>query len=174
MSSVRGGALLRAAHLTNDEESGASVVEFALLAPLVFMLVFGMLTGGLAWNSKQNLTHAAREAARYGATLPPSIPGWADLVSERAKASSFGELGDAVSNSEKYICVAYVGGSTTYVKQIGTPAEPASGPGCYSDGRTEARVQVRVERKADLEFVLGRVNDMSLRSDATGRHEVSD
>ena len=34
------------------------------------MLVVGMLTGGLALQHKQQVTSAAREAARYGATVP--------------------------------------------------------------------------------------------------------
>ena len=45
------------------------MVEFALILPLVLMLAFGMVTAGLTYNHKIDLTHAAREGARYGATL---------------------------------------------------------------------------------------------------------
>ena len=52
-----------------DDERGTALVEFALVLPLVLMLAFGVVTAGLTYNHKIDLTHAAREGARYGATL---------------------------------------------------------------------------------------------------------
>jgi Flp pilus assembly protein TadG len=54
-------------------DGGAAAVEFALLLPLFFMLVFGMISAGIALSRQISLTQAAREASRYGATL--SFPG---------------------------------------------------------------------------------------------------
>lgn len=72
-------------------EGGASLVEFALIAPLLFALIFGMLTGGLALSRKNSMTNAVREAARFGATLQESS-GWAGFVQARAVELSGGDL----------------------------------------------------------------------------------
>src|SRR5439155_19404706 len=53
-------------------DRGTALVEFAILLPLLIMLILGMFTGGLAYNQKQEMTHAAREGARYAATVPLS------------------------------------------------------------------------------------------------------
>src|SRR5258708_12152723 len=50
-------------------EQGASLVEFALIVPLLFALVLGIATGGLAYNRKISITNSRREGARFGATL---------------------------------------------------------------------------------------------------------
>jgi Flp pilus assembly protein TadG len=49
-----------------DEQSGATAVEFALVAVLFFTLVFGILAFGWFLWTQQALTAAAREGARYG------------------------------------------------------------------------------------------------------------
>jgi hypothetical protein len=53
-------------------ERGVALVEFALVFPVFMTLVLGMFYGGLAYNRKITMTNAAREAARYGATLNPA------------------------------------------------------------------------------------------------------
>lgn len=45
-------------------ESGQALVEFALLLPVVLLLVVGMLEFARAWNLHQVMTDAAREGAR--------------------------------------------------------------------------------------------------------------
>ncbi|WP_461172049.1 pilus assembly protein [Arthrobacter sp. Z1-9] len=45
-------------------ERGAAAVEFALLVPILIMLVFGIMEFGRAYNVQISLTNAAREAAR--------------------------------------------------------------------------------------------------------------
>jgi Flp pilus assembly protein TadG len=50
-----------------DSERGAAAVEFALIAPLLFMLIFGIIQFGLAWSQKEIFVQAAREGARYAA-----------------------------------------------------------------------------------------------------------
>jgi Flp pilus assembly protein TadG len=46
------------------EDRGAAAVEFALISPLLFLLLFGIIEFGRAWNVRQTLTDAAREGAR--------------------------------------------------------------------------------------------------------------
>jgi Flp pilus assembly protein TadG len=43
---------------------GQGLVEFALVFPIVLLLLLGMVTYGQAWMTKSLLTGAAREAAR--------------------------------------------------------------------------------------------------------------
>lgn len=49
-------------------EDGASAVEFALLTPLLFMLVFGIIGFGLAFLQVQSIRTAIREGGRAAAT----------------------------------------------------------------------------------------------------------
>jgi Flp pilus assembly pilin Flp len=65
------------------EERGASAVEFAIVASLLFLILFGTITFGLVLNRYQGLQAAGREAARLG-SLSTTTRG--DIVT-RAKQS---------------------------------------------------------------------------------------
>lgn len=54
---VRIGSWLRS-------RSGQSLVEFAMVLPLLLLLVMGVFEFGRAWNAYQVITDASREAAR--------------------------------------------------------------------------------------------------------------
>jgi Flp pilus assembly protein TadG len=58
MRSVRQGRTRRA-------ERGQALAEFALVLPLLMLLIGGIVEFGRAWNIKQAVTDAAREGARY-------------------------------------------------------------------------------------------------------------
>ena len=51
-------------------EDGAAAVEFAIVATLFFMLVFGIIDFGFAFHSWNNAANAAREGARKAAVTP--------------------------------------------------------------------------------------------------------
>jgi len=51
------------------EERGASAVEFAIIASLLFLVLFGTITFGIVLNRYQGLQSAGREGARL-ASLP--------------------------------------------------------------------------------------------------------
>jgi Flp pilus assembly protein TadG len=55
--------------LANDCRA-SQVAEFAVTLPLLMVLVVGIFDFGSAFNMKQKLTNAAREAARLGASQP--------------------------------------------------------------------------------------------------------
>jgi Flp pilus assembly protein TadG len=44
---------------------GQALAEFALILPVLFLLIAGILEFGRGWNIKQAVTDAAREGARY-------------------------------------------------------------------------------------------------------------
>ena len=55
-----------------SRETGAALVEFAIITPLLLVLVFGIIEFGRAYNAQNTLTHAAREGAReYAITQDP-------------------------------------------------------------------------------------------------------
>jgi Flp pilus assembly protein TadG len=46
-------------------EQGQALAEFALILPVLFLLIAGIIEFGRGWNIKQAVTDAAREGARY-------------------------------------------------------------------------------------------------------------
>ena len=52
-------------------EKGQSLVEFALVVPMLLILVFGIAEFGRAWMTKNILTGAAREASRLAVVNIP-------------------------------------------------------------------------------------------------------
>ncbi|SDJ41652.1 TadE-like protein [Arthrobacter cupressi] len=50
--------------MTRNSERGAVAVEFALLAPVLVLLLLGIMEFGRAYNAQVSLTNAAREGVR--------------------------------------------------------------------------------------------------------------
>lgn len=163
-------------------ESGASLVEFAILAPLLVMLLFGIVSTGIAYNHSLALTHAAREAGRQAATLPVSnfanLDAWLAFVSTQAIADATGSLDNGVPG--RNVCVAYVHPDGTLASDqtrrlITTTAgpQPTEALACFNDTRPsdERRVQVAVSRDADLNVVLFSTT-VTLDSEAVNRFEA--
>jgi hypothetical protein len=167
-------------------DSGAALVEFAIVLPLLLIIVFGIISFGFIFNHKLSITTGAREAGRYGATLPVTnfassgdpMQAWLDEIALRAVADAAGSL-DAGAPSRS-ICVAYVypngsaavdqtkrrlevGGGATY-----------SGASCFDDGRPddERRVQVLVGRDAELEAIFFSMT-IPLTAESVTRFEAS-
>jgi Flp pilus assembly protein TadG len=59
---------------TKKTAKGQSLVEFALLVPVMLILVVGISEFGRAWMTRNILTAAAREAVRTAA-MPPALGG---------------------------------------------------------------------------------------------------
>jgi Flp pilus assembly protein TadG len=159
-------------------EEGTALVEFALILPLVLMLAFGVITAGLTYNHKIDLTHAAREGARYGATLaqlqcggspnPCGTQTWAQVVQSVVVQRAAGDL------TASQVCVALVSGN---------PAAPIGGTfsvnspnvdgTCYNDGNVDPgkRVQVAVTKTGDaINGIVFRI-PVTLTSQATEKFE---
>lgn len=166
-------------------QRGAALVEFALLLPLLLVLMLGVVSVGIAYNHQISLTHAAREASRFAATLPVSnfssdpdpMAAWLAAVAAQAKEDAGGSLGPSVPGL--LVCVAYVYpngtlGSDSTTSLVEGAAVPVSTDPCFVDGRpaTERRVQVAVQRETD--FTLGFYSQMlTIGSDAVGRFEAA-
>jgi len=55
------------------DESGQAVVEFALVVPLLLLLILGLVEFARAWNTQQVLTDAARESLRSSVVANPNF-----------------------------------------------------------------------------------------------------
>ena len=53
-----------------DQQGGQSTVEFALVLPLVFLVLLGLMQVGIVVHSHIGVTHTAREVARVLAVDP--------------------------------------------------------------------------------------------------------
>jgi hypothetical protein len=155
-------------------EAGASAVEFAIILPLLVVLIFGTLYGGLLLNRNLSVTQAAREGARFGATrdleaTPPSLtpaPTWFAEVRARTLAASAGTVaaGDRV-------CVWFVAANNSTIPDgansgLGCPSSP---PGALPADSSD-RVVVYVEQPGTVELVLYAF-PTTLRARAVARHE---
>jgi Flp pilus assembly protein TadG len=118
-------------------EKGAAVVEFAVVLPLLLLIVFGIVEFSFLLYNQAMLTNAAREGARYGITISPR------------KTDT--EIKDVVrSYCENYL-VTFKSGSPTplapIVKVNGSEANPA-------DGMTSVEDRVTVEVTYDYDFLI--------------------
>jgi Flp pilus assembly pilin Flp len=139
-------------------ERGASLVEFALIAPLLFAILLGTITGGLALSKKNSMTNAVREGGRLGATLFSddedwTWDDWADAVRQRVLDLAGNDL------DEGDVCVQLVkvddasvlgqrpaGGCPPPPTMPSVPPTPASAMGCL--------VKVWARTSADLETIF--------------------
>jgi Flp pilus assembly protein TadG len=58
-----------------SDERGVALIEFALVLPLILLIVLGMIDVGKAVNYWNDETHLANEAARYAAVNKSPVPG---------------------------------------------------------------------------------------------------
>jgi len=56
------------------DENGASMVEFGIVLPVLCIFIFGAIDFGRALKVYNNLSAAARDGARYGASTNPPSP----------------------------------------------------------------------------------------------------
>jgi len=159
------------------DEDGANAVEFALLLPILVVLLFGILFGGILLNQHLSVTQAAREGARFGATLAvvdsdedgEPDPDWFADVRSRTLRGSTG----AHTAGSDIICVWFVTAGGTVIEDtvgnVNPPcgSDPPGEPPTDDDGD---RVVVFVQQPAVLELVLYSF-DTTLSSRAVARHE---
>jgi len=164
------------------DDRGAVLVEFALVFPILAMLLFGVISAGLAWNQNLALAQGARVGGRYAATLPThnyaSMDAYLDAVATRVIAASEGSVNSTVEGQR--VCVAYVHPSgTTSLDQTRVRTEVSgvvtrSDGTCFSDGQasSERRVQVVTERSAKFETGLWS-RTVTLHQQLVFRYEVT-
>ena len=106
------------------DEKGQNLVEFALVVPMLLLLVFGIAEFGRAWMTRNILTGAAREAVRI-AVVPSGTIGTATARANQVLASagittatvsltddgiSFGTITATVSYNFPVVVVGFIPG----------------------------------------------------------------
>jgi Flp pilus assembly protein TadG len=69
-------------------QSGAALVEFAIVLPLLLLLVFGIVEFGLILYDKAVITNASREAARAGIVYNPTSPNYLSASTIQSNATN--------------------------------------------------------------------------------------
>jgi len=69
-----------------QHDAGAMAVEFALVAPIFFLILFATIELGIYLHDRQVLSNAAREAARVGIVMqsPRTIPTVTPVIQQTA------------------------------------------------------------------------------------------
>lgn len=165
-------------------DEGVAVVEFALVLPVLAMLLLGMISGAVAWNENLALSQGARVAARHAVTQPlpdsltePTMSPWLDGIADRAVASSEGKMGTGVNG--RVVCVAYVypagaAADQTFSRTMDAAGTRTSGTTpCFSDGQgdDDRRVQVVLTREGVLDVGIWR-QVLTLRRQVVYRYEA--
>src|SRR5260370_11835622 len=65
--------------VSRKKQKGVAAVEFALVAPILLLIVFGIIELGIGMYDKAVVTNAAREGARAGIVLKSPKPKAADI-----------------------------------------------------------------------------------------------
>ena len=91
------------------KEDGASAVEFAIIAPLLIMLVFGIIWFGIAFMQLQTIRGAVREGARASAVGASSSQVQTQVMNSAAGGIPAGTTID----QSKATCSKGVGSDTT-------------------------------------------------------------
>jgi len=151
-------------------DRGAAVAEFALVLPFLVMIMLGTITAGIALNNDLQLHHSARDAARYGATVPEGQTFVSGNWAANVRSVALSRFGSGLDESD--VCVALVSGidPTPVSSNHTTEANDAA---CYDDsaaGISDTRVQVSVSMPAKLETGLFTA-DITLSADAVSMHE---
>jgi hypothetical protein len=76
--------------------AGQELVEFALVLPLLLLVVFGAVDLGRLFHAYITISNAAREGARYGIIYPEDTAGILTITRREAQASGL-DLNPAVS-----------------------------------------------------------------------------
>jgi Flp pilus assembly protein TadG len=104
-------------------ESGAALVEFALVLPMLLLLLFGLLDFGKAFNYWLDETHLANTAARWAAVN--TNPGSGSLQSYTLSQADTAELragGSSTVPSPASVCITFpVNSATGTSGQVGDP-----------------------------------------------------
>ena len=105
-----------------QRSSGQSLVEFALVLPILFLLLFGTIQFGLIFGANNGLINSVREAARFGSVC-------------------IGPTGTCGPSTQTYLAAQKIPGSVMAYK--GTPVAKIEYQ-AYQDGSTPALWNTRI------------------------------
>jgi Flp pilus assembly protein TadG len=150
-------------------ESGTSALEFALVVPLLVMLLLGVSTLGLAYSDHLSITNAVRESARLGSAVDytPTGNAWGDSVQTRVQQAYF-NAGSTIQTSQICVQLLKVTDGTTFPPSTSPIAGPAAqGANCGAEPATPDNVAtgtclVKVWVRKPARVTLGVLPDINI------------
>lgn len=132
------------------EERGVVAIEFALVVPILLMVLLGTTTTALAYSDHLAITNAAREGARYGASADVSNSQWGTSVRNQVK-DVYLNAGSTLEDNQICAKVVDAAGTAVGTPWVGTDcgAAPAS-PTSMATGSCAVLVWIRKPAKIDL------------------------
>jgi Flp pilus assembly protein TadG len=102
------------------QEDGVALVEFALVAPLLLVILFGMLDFGRTFNYWIDATHLANEGARWAVVNknPASSGTLQDYIQQQADTDELRNGGSSAVPSALEVCITFPNGAT-----VGNPVQ---------------------------------------------------
>lgn len=121
-------------------ENGVAALEFALVAPLLLALLFGIISYGFMLSFRQGISQAAAEGARVFAVAPAG--------SSTTKADSIAAINRSLSS---YGISCTTGGSLVKDgKSVGTCTVPTTATVCSNNALARcAKVEIRYSYRAN-------------------------
>ena len=120
-------------------ERGVAAVEFAIVFPLMLLLMFGIIEFGTMMYDQIMVTNAAREGARWGSVQSASLahpvscndPGISAIQgSSPCSGSGSGSACMVASNYAANTLISYQGGNNNSPSVTVTCCDPVNGTGC--------------------------------------------
>jgi Flp pilus assembly protein TadG len=163
------------------DRSGAAAVEFALVFPLLLVVMIGIFEFGRVWNVHQVVTDASREGARR-AVVRDGVTGTAkqtavtNAINNRLASAGIAFATPNVVGTPMDPCPT----TGTWTAPVLTTAQAAattiSGCGWGGDSDTQARVLIRSPFPFQflapvMKLIGGGAGPVMLRSDFTMRNE---
>ena len=106
-------------------DRGAAAVEFAIVAVLLMMFIYGIAAFGIVLATKNNVTHAAAEGARSALSV-------ADLPAATLDARRITQAQNTVATRLGYLGSKYQPSDTSATIGLCNPADPADTTKCIT------------------------------------------
>jgi Flp pilus assembly protein TadG len=131
------------------KDDGASAVEFALVLPLLIILLFGIISFGIVFAQKLALGNAARQAARYGVVQGRTC---GDVVASAQSAANT----IAMQGVNTKVFISMTGATPTPCGPDSnySSAEQAAQPCLGSQPNDEITVRVQFDSKLTIPLVF--------------------
>jgi Flp pilus assembly protein TadG len=115
------GRALRRGRRRARSEDGVALVEFALLLPILALLLFGMLDFGKAFNYWIDETHLANEGARWAVVNknPSSSGTLQEYIRDQATTPELRNGGTPSVAAPLQVCIEFPGGTSN----VGDPVK---------------------------------------------------
>jgi hypothetical protein len=175
-------------------QRGAVAIEFAVILPVLVMLLFGITTAGLSLTHAIGLSNAVREGARFGATAHPGsakLPftnaqwtQWGTDTINRVRGTQFDDAIDSTSSTAVCVDMYKVGtgtlsgsalcsqGNGAVQPALAAAQAPAVSTGNIASGTCVVRVWAA--RNFDINLVVAPITAGRLIRSSVTRYELRD